>query len=71
MKVVVLDHNFVLRHVVGLYISVTCWIMWQFNWIHHKKHILGYTYVATCDMSVAIFQIERAHVATYVTSRMA
>ena len=65
-----LDHNFVFRHVVGLYISVTCWIRWQFNRITPQKIILWYTYVATYDIFVGIFPTKRAYVATYVTLRM-
>jgi len=62
MKVIVLDHNFVLRHVVGLYISVKYCIRSQFNWIDTKNHILGYTYVATYDASVCNFCCKIQHI---------
>jgi len=73
MKIFVLDHNFVLRHVVWLYISVKCCIRSQFNWINTEYNILEYRYVATYDVSGTIFLLqnstyyptERTYVAAY------
>lgn len=51
---IILDHNFVIRHAITLYISVTCCSRSNCNWINIKKLMLGYPYVATFDISVVI-----------------